>query len=41
VTASEDHTARVWDATTGEPVTVPLEHQGFVVNQLVDGESSP
>jgi WD40 repeat protein len=25
-----DHTARVWDATTGNPVTAPLEHQGSV-----------
>ena len=25
VTASHDHTARVWDALTGEPVTDPLE----------------
>jgi WD40 repeat protein len=30
VTASEDHTARVWDATTGKPVTAPLKHQGAV-----------
>jgi WD40 repeat protein len=30
VTASWDKTARVWDATTGKPVTPPLEHQGFV-----------
>jgi WD40 repeat protein len=30
VTASSDKTARVWDATTGKPVTMPLEHQGFV-----------
>jgi hypothetical protein len=30
VTASDDKTARVWDATTGTPVTAPLEHQGAV-----------
>ncbi len=30
VTASDDHTARVWDAATGAPVTPPLEHQGAV-----------
>jgi WD40 repeat protein len=30
VTASEDNTARVWDATTGIPVTAPLEHQSAV-----------
>src|SRR5262249_61125740 len=26
VTASKDHTARVWDARTGEAVTPPLRH---------------
>jgi WD40 repeat protein len=31
VTASEDHTARVWDAITGRPVTPPLRHQEKVV----------
>jgi WD40 repeat protein len=30
VTASNDQTARVWDAATGEPLTGPLEHQGTV-----------
>src|SRR5439155_12805201 len=30
-TASWDQTARVWDATTGEPVTLPLPHQGIAV----------
>src|SRR5262245_20666696 len=30
VTASRDHTARVWDATTGEAVTRPLRH-GHIV----------
>jgi WD40 repeat protein len=30
VTASEDHTARVWDATTGEPVIPPLLHKDHV-----------
>jgi WD40 repeat protein len=30
VTASADHTARVWDAATGKPVTPPLRHQGEV-----------
>jgi len=30
VTASEDSTARVWDAATGQPVTPPLAHAGVV-----------
>jgi WD40 repeat protein len=30
VTASKDHTARVWDARTGEAVTPPLRHGGAV-----------
>lgn len=37
LTTSDDHTARVWDAATGEPVTPPLVHQGAVV----DGNFSP
>jgi WD40 repeat protein len=32
VTASGDKTARVWDATTGKPLTGPLEHRGQVVS---------
>jgi WD40 repeat protein len=27
VTASDDHTARVWDAQTGQPLSPPLQHQ--------------
>ena len=30
VTASEDKTARVWDASTGEPIGKPMTHQGIV-----------
>jgi WD40 repeat protein len=32
VTASDDKTARVWDATTGKSLTPPLEHQQAVKN---------
>ncbi len=31
VTASKDHTARVWDASTGEAVTPPLRHGHIVL----------
>jgi WD40 repeat protein len=30
VTASDDQTARIWDATTGKPLAPPFEHQGRV-----------
>jgi WD40 repeat protein len=30
VTASDDKTARIWDARTGEPIGEPLQHQGSV-----------
>jgi WD40 repeat protein len=30
VTASDDRTAQVWDATTGRAVSPPLEHRGRV-----------
>ncbi|HXJ56675.1 MAG TPA: serine/threonine-protein kinase [Verrucomicrobiae bacterium] len=30
VTASQDNTARVWDAITGEPITEPLRHESTV-----------
>jgi WD40 repeat protein len=35
VTASADHTGRVWDAATGEPVTVPLRHVTGVLSAAV------
>ena len=31
VTASEDKTARVWDAATGQALSPPLTHQGMVM----------
>jgi WD40 repeat protein len=30
VTASKDHTARVWDAATGKPLGEPMNHEGVV-----------
>ncbi|HWO25674.1 MAG TPA: hypothetical protein VNO30_43345 [Kofleriaceae bacterium] len=32
ITASDDGTARVWDAATGQPLGAPLVHQGEVVS---------
>ena len=32
VTGGEDRTARVWDSSTGEAVTAPLEHPGTVTS---------
>ena len=39
VTASEDRTARVWDAGTGQPVSRPLPHHA-TVNSAVFGPNS-
>src|SRR5262249_19694476 len=30
LTASEDRTARLWDAATGQPIGAPLQHPGLV-----------
>jgi WD domain, G-beta repeat len=30
VTASEDKTARVWDAASGKPIGTPMQHESFV-----------
>ena len=37
VTASADHTARVWDAQTGQPLTEPLKH----ADQVTAAQFSP
>lgn len=40
VTASNDTTARVWNAATGEPLSPPLEHQGSVVNAVFSADGA-
>jgi len=30
VTASDDNTAQLWDATTGAPIGQPMKHKGLV-----------
>ena len=40
VTASDDKTARVWDARTGEPLAKPLQHQGWVAAASFSPDSS-
>jgi WD40 repeat protein len=32
VTASKDHTARIWDAQSGEPIGKPLQHDDWVMS---------
>jgi WD40 repeat protein len=39
-TASDDNTARVWDASTGDPITRPLPHRGSVVRAHFSVEDS-
>ena len=36
VTASADKTARIWDASTGEPVGKPLQHDAYVFAAAFD-----
>ena len=38
VTGSIDGTVRVWDLDTGEPVSRPLKHEGYVqVARFIEG----
>jgi WD40 repeat protein len=32
VTASDDYTARIWEADTGKPVGAPLQHEDRVLS---------
>ena len=32
VTASEDKTARLWDATSGKPIGEPMKHEDAVIS---------
>jgi WD40 repeat protein len=36
VTASDDHTARIWDARTGQPLGKPMQHEDIVRTALFD-----
>ncbi len=40
VTASSDHTARVWNARDGKPLTPPLPHGGIVNHAAFSGDGS-
>jgi WD40 repeat protein len=40
VTASQDHTARIWDAKSGTPLTAPLRHPGWVRRGLFTPDGS-
>jgi WD40 repeat protein len=40
ITASEDKTARVWDAVKGEPITAPLEHQDIVLTAMFSADGT-
>jgi WD40 repeat protein/energy-coupling factor transporter ATP-binding protein EcfA2 len=40
VTASRDHTARVWNAKTGAPLTLPMEHKSAVYSAAFDASGT-
>ena len=40
ITGSDDHTARLWDATTGMPLGSPLTHQGKVLAVALNPEGT-
>ena len=33
VTASEDKTARLWDAASGKPIGEPMKHEGRLIQR--------
>jgi hypothetical protein len=41
ITANDDASAVVWDASTGEPLTVPLLHAGQMISAVfADNDSA-
>ena len=38
VTASEDGTARLWNALTGEPLGAPMKHEAEVLSAQFSGD---
>jgi WD40 repeat protein len=40
VTASADHTARVWDVASGEPLCPPLVHRGAVMSAALSPDGA-
>ena len=33
VTASDDETARLWDAASGKPIGEPMKHEGVLIQR--------